>query len=337
MDLLKIFEEGNYSQVVNQWSNDDIPASSDPNAAYIAAAAYFRLGDLEKACGLCELIEGPFENNAEFLAMYAAILRRLNLYSRAEEIFQHALKLNPNSKEVKNNYTNLLIDQNKYDEAIAILREIIKEYPEYLDAKNNLNRAESIQAEAFNISVRTGSVKAQTKGNLLGDPLDKAFKVEEVVKCGAKVGTLSAAVNQILSDPNEGKIQQAELEMLKLASDHIKNNQYYGALDILQKIRLRAGLYASTYKVSSDALIGLEKFKDAEIHALIAHISGEVSIANCLNLASLAAMRKDQLMAQKWINLATSIDKHNDLVVQSKSMLFPNGKSRDVDSPFKMN
>ena len=111
MQLLEIFEKGSYSEVVQYWDKKKYQTSQDPESAFIVAAAHFRLGNMQKACEICELIEGPLSNNASFLAMYAAILRRLNLLSRAESIFQQALSIEPNSKEVKNNYSNLLIDQ----------------------------------------------------------------------------------------------------------------------------------------------------------------------------------------------------------------------------------
>ena len=135
---------------------------------------------------------------------------------------------------------------------------------------------------------------------------------------------------------NEEKkdIEEAELEMLKLATDQIKDKQFYGALSILGKLRARAGTYPGTYKAASDAYIGLERFRDAEISALIAYINEEATIANFVNLASLAAMRKDQLMAKKWINKAEDLDKNNAVVRECKNLLFPNGKSREEDKPF---
>ena len=49
--------------------------------------------------------------------MYAAILRRLTLFERAADVFKKALEISPEAKEVRNNYSNLLIDQKKYDDA----------------------------------------------------------------------------------------------------------------------------------------------------------------------------------------------------------------------------
>ena len=107
MQLLKVFEQGNYSKVIEEWDKLQYQVSQDPDSAFIIAAAYFRLGDMQKACEICELIEGPLSNNASFLSMYAAILRRLNLLTRAEDVFKQALSIEPESKEIKNNYSNL--------------------------------------------------------------------------------------------------------------------------------------------------------------------------------------------------------------------------------------
>ena len=126
MQLLEIFEKGNYSEVINFWDEKQLQATQDPEAAYITAAAYFRLGNMQKACEICELIEGPFLQNANFLSMYAAILRRLNLFTRAEEVFKQALSIEPNSKEIKNNFSNLLIDQKNISMLQIYLKRFLK-------------------------------------------------------------------------------------------------------------------------------------------------------------------------------------------------------------------
>ena len=73
MQLLEFFENGNYSEVINYWDNNANQTIADPEVAYIVAAAHFRLGNMQQACNICEIIEGPFSNNANFLSMYAAI------------------------------------------------------------------------------------------------------------------------------------------------------------------------------------------------------------------------------------------------------------------------
>ena len=332
MNLLSVFEKGNYSDVVDKWESNQFQVTNDPDAAFIVAASHFRLGNVDKAREICESIEGPYSNNASFLSMYAAILRRSNLLARAQEVFLRALEISPDSKEISNNYSNLLIDQEKYDEAIKILKNILKNNPDYADAKINLARAEEIKKEKQLENTKTPS--KSTNDDTFGDPLHQAFNADEVNRLGGKIGSVTATVGEILSTNETKTIEEAELEMLKLATDQIKDKQFRGALSLLSTLREKVGTYSSLYKTSSDALIGLEKYKDAEINALLAHINGEVTIANYINLASLAAMRKDQLMAKKWLGFAEKLDKNNDLVVQCKGLLFPNGKSREEDLPF---
>ena len=333
MNLQAIFERGNYSEVIDKWDGNQFQASNDPNSAFILAAAHFRLGNLDKAREVCELIEGPFANNSSFLSMYAAILRRSNLLLRAEEIFKRALSIDPESKEIENNYSNLLIDQGKYDEAIALLNQIVKKHPGYTDAKTNLFRAEAIKQEKLENTLKVE--ETTDTENIFGDPLDQAFNADEVNRVGGKIGSVTATVGEILSTDEKKDIEEAELEMLRLATDQIKDKQFFGALNILNKLRKQVGSYSAIYKAASDAYIGLERFRDAEINALTAYINEEKTIANFVNLASLAAMRKDQLMAMKWINEAEKLDKNNEMVVQCKKLLFPNGESREEDKPFR--
>ena len=44
MQLLEIFQKGNYSEVIDKWDDNQFQASNDPNSAFILAAAHFRLG-----------------------------------------------------------------------------------------------------------------------------------------------------------------------------------------------------------------------------------------------------------------------------------------------------
>ena len=57
-------------------------------------------------------------------------------FREASAVFQDALL----SDENNDNYTNLLIDQKKYHEAHSILSELVSAYPDYNDAKVNLER-----------------------------------------------------------------------------------------------------------------------------------------------------------------------------------------------------
>ena len=265
--------------------------------------------------------------------MYAASLRRLTLFERAAEVFTKALEISPEAKEVRNNYSNLLIDQKKYEKAEKILIGLTNEDPEYKDAQVNLERVRELKM--VDVQEVTEDKNVNKKETIFGDPLDAAFTTEEVVKCGSKLGSLSASVDKLLPEASQSELEEADVEMIKLANKQLEAKQFNGTLQIIQKIRVRKGRYSLLYKIASDSCIGLEKFQEAEIHGLMAFINGELTVANFLNLASLAAMRKDQLMAAHWLNEAKKIDPSDNNYLQAKELLFPNGNAREEDKPFK--
>ena len=332
MGLQQDFEGGYYDKIIREWEKNNKQIDSDPESSFVLAASYFRIGNFEAACSICEKVYGVFSENPSFLAMYAAILRRLTLFERAADVFKKALEISPEAKEVRNNYSNLLIDQKKYDDAEKILLKLVKEDPEYIDAAQNLERLNGLKNEYLN--EKEIAKNARNDDDMFGDPLDEAFTTHEVVKCGSKVGSLSASVDKVLPEPSKSELEEGDLELIKLANKQLEARQFNGTMQIIEKVRRRKGRHSTLYKLASDTCIGLEKFREAEIHGLMAYINGESTVANFLNLASLAAMRKDQLMASHWLNEAKKIDRSDNNYLQSKELLFPNGKAREEDRPF---
>jgi len=334
MQLLKVFEQGNYSKVIEEWDKLQYQVLQDPDSAFIIAASYFRLGDMQKACEICELIEGPLSNNASFLSMYAAILRRLNLLTKADDVFKKALSIEPESKEIKNNYSNLLIDQQKYEQAVEMLEGILASFPKYEDAIINLERCKSLIAELSDKNPEHVAPENSYK-KAFGDPLQEAFSTSEVSRVGGKIGKITASIHELLKTEEPENFEEAQLDMIKLAEQMIKEKQYSEAMAMLGSLRKTSNcLNGQMYKLASDALIGLEKFKDAEIFALMALHNNEELIPVYINLASFSAMRKDQLMAKHWLIEAEKIDKNDGNLIQCKQLLFPSGKAREEDIPF---
>ena len=221
MSLLEAFRSGNYSKVINEWEKGQYQVKADPDEAYIAAASLFRIGNNEEACSICNELEGIHSNNPHFLSMYAAIERRMGMLQKAEELFKRALKIEPRAKEIKNNYSNLLIDQGKYDEAIKTLKEILSEEPDYEDAKLNLKRAlESAELNKITIN----EVETKTEQDTFADPIDEAFKLEEVIQCGSKVGSATAALTLLDENTDHGILEKADHELIMLATKQIGEN-----------------------------------------------------------------------------------------------------------------
>ena len=67
-----LFSAGRYGDVVRAWDQQTRQVQSDPEAAFVVAAAHFRLGDQQRAREICESIEGPFHDNSSFLSKVQA-------------------------------------------------------------------------------------------------------------------------------------------------------------------------------------------------------------------------------------------------------------------------
>ena len=110
--------------------------------------------------------------------MYAATFRRVGHLDKESDLFKRELKISPDSKEINNNYANLLVDQRKYDEALAILDSLLRKYPDYTDALNNKNRLVHLREQY--IAANEGTKSDQLSSINLGDPLLLAFDSDEV-------------------------------------------------------------------------------------------------------------------------------------------------------------
>ena len=139
--LSELFQLGRYHDLVAM-ARDGYAPESDPMAAQLLAASLFRIGEFAAAAPLLEGLEPAFGLNPDFLSVFGANNRRLGKLDQAEELFKRALQLNPTSAPIRNNYANLLIDLVRYQEAREILTALLKENPDYNDAKVNLNRLE---------------------------------------------------------------------------------------------------------------------------------------------------------------------------------------------------
>ena len=123
--LIDYFGNGAYSQVISLAESLNISPSNDPEACHVLAASYFLIGEIEKAHSLLTDLAPLFDSNVNFLSLYAATCRRQGDLRLSKELFLKALKIDPDSKEVLNNYANLLIDMNQFNESRSILENLI--------------------------------------------------------------------------------------------------------------------------------------------------------------------------------------------------------------------
>ena len=188
-NLQSLYESNQHHLVINSFEKNNVSIQSDPLSSQLVAASYFQLGQYRDAFNILEQIYSSFSDNSNFLSLYAATCRHLGRTADAQRYFAKALEIDPSNPTLRNNYSNLLIDLQKYDEAHSILLDLVSSDPEYQDAKSNLSRLENI-IELTNQSSDPISDSLQGTTSLVSnndsadkdfvDPLMFAFSEDEV-------------------------------------------------------------------------------------------------------------------------------------------------------------
>ena len=305
--LLALFQEGRHYEIVAQAQALEVSAESNPLASNIVAAALFQLGEYGRAATLLEGLEVSLSNDSAYLSLYGATCRRLGILDRAEQLLRRAYQLEPQAFAVRNNYANLLIDLGREKEARILLEAILRENPNYNDARVNLNRLEfrgqlSKKDEPASILDSANSLK-------LADPLMLAFAEDEVLEAhNVKSSQLTTASKKLASKlPNLNAVTVAS-DKLSLATTAVSEGRGDFALQLCSQALEGLGANPSIYVNASDAYIKNESFTEAEICLLHAVAIGEISITHCLNLVSLASIRGDFVLASFYLDKAAGLD-----------------------------
>ena len=126
-ELTALFEQQQYQSIVDRAQRDEITPATDPKAANVVAAALFQLGRYSDCQLWCEGLASSLNGDANFASLHGAVLRRLGRLDDAESVFRDALSITPNNAFLRNNFANLLIDRQVFDEAESILCDLLKE------------------------------------------------------------------------------------------------------------------------------------------------------------------------------------------------------------------
>ena len=121
-DLLK---RGCHSEVIQCATDAGVTPGRYPLASKLLAISYFQLGEHRSAYELLIDLESTYSDDVDYLTLFASTCRRLGKFDQSSDLFSRALAKQPDSLPIKNNYSNLLIDLGRYDEAVVILDSIL--------------------------------------------------------------------------------------------------------------------------------------------------------------------------------------------------------------------
>ena len=315
--LLRLYEEGNFRDVLKRAKALNLRLGQEPVAAQIVSGALFQLGEFAKAAELLEQHQAALDGDPSFLSLYGATCRRLGLLSTAKDLFSRALSLDPKSPQTRNNYANLLIDLNELAEARRILEDLLSENPNYGDARANLNRLQFREQKPSSAQLNEPTL-ASPQSWMPEDPLMLAFAEDEVMEAGAVVANKPApnsADSLARQLPNPDKAALAG-DQLKLAAQAINENNPSFALQLVSQASLGLGAQAAVYVNAADAYIRLQRFHEAEICLLHALQLGGPALPHYINLITLASIRGDYALSRHYIDAAAAIDPKNPQLLQ---------------------
>ena len=312
-DLINIFAENRHQEVVDSVDFNTFSPSDNPVISKIVAASLFKLGDYVRSLSLLSQIESCFIEDAEYLSLYGACLRRNGDLDQARIQFELALKIDPDSLYIQNNFANLLIDIGDFNMAEEILQKILSREPAYADATMNLQRLVEKKKAAKSMSANSDDTFAWS----LGDPLLLAFSNEEVQRTSSDLFSKKNPENgkNVLADalpPVKG--YQIASDFLNAAQKAILEKRYSFALQLCSQSKQSLSDNPAIYECASDAYIALSSFKEAEICLLHAIQLGLSSFKIFVNLVSLSCMRGDYSLAQFYFERAQAIDSEHSSI-----------------------
>ena len=308
-ELTTLFEQRNFQSIIDRAQRDEITPSTYPHAANVVAASLFQLGRYSDCLLWCEALSPSLSGDPSFVSMHGAVLRRVGRLEEAEKIFRASLSTNHDNPFLRNNFANLLIDRQEFEEAEFILKSLLEADPNYEDAKANLNRLQfqrSLKESTPQNNNSATPVEPLSEDRLM-DPLAAAFSDEEVALAGGIAAReesrkRNSGRNQGLnSDTLPSRDLEIELqETINLARQTVDADPQQAIKDCAL-LHTKLGVQAPIYEVAAEAYIRLQLFADAETCLLIAHSLGSNEASVSLNLANLAAMRGDQRLAVQWL------------------------------------
>jgi len=324
-ELAKFFESNDYDKVCHYFDETEgFDFISDPLASHVYAASLFQLGQFSRCLDVLQAIQPSIGSNIEFAILYGATLRRLSQHAEALQFFEQAVDSFPDNLPLLNNFSNLLIDLDRLDEALDILTRILSIDPSYSDAQQNLNRLNfkrsifQSQKQSLSSSAHVASSDASNFDSLLhgGDPLLLAFEPEEVKKFGRL--TKSSKVKKALPESDQSKVS---LDQLKLAQRAIVENEPRQALRLCSQALRILGPNPQVYSVAADAFISLSEFSKAEIYTHLAISLSHPTVKHFLNLANFAAIRGDFRLSSDFLEKASMINPNHPSLLKVRSAL----------------
>ena len=328
MYLHHLYSQAKYSEIISLDNSQKYNFSSSPHDSQILAAAYFRIGEFNKSLEILRTLESSLSGQPDYLSLYAAASRRLGFLNEALVLFEKALALDPSNNQIKNNYSNLLIDLRRFDDAKRILDQIITEMPDYQDALTNRNRLSQLQSSEL-------PAKSTASNFELDDPLFLAFSQDEVDYSNTRYFPKGRAKHQsgvvdLPSMPSKAVYD----DYLNAARKALLENNYALAHKFCSQALSVNGPSVEIYDCVADIYFNQKNYLQAEIYTLNSIAIGSRSLKSFFNMATFASMKRDFKLATHYVDIAASIDQSAPQIKAQRELISQQMKANSAPFSF---
>ncbi len=148
------------------------PDSSDAQTYLLLAQLYQQEDRSQDAITVLEEVRDDFPNNSDLQAQLLNAYAQAGETGRAMEFYAEAVQNEPDNETYRYNYGSMLLNEDRFDEAIEQLEAAVELDPSYANAQYNLGAAyvnkaatvaEEIQAIDSTLSAAGGEVSAQER------------------------------------------------------------------------------------------------------------------------------------------------------------------------------
>ena len=333
-DIASLYNQSRHTDVVSLYQTSTSDNHSDPLVSQYVAASYFKLGNYHEAYQILKAIYSVLIDNVSYLSLYAATCRNLGRLDESKMLFERALNIDSSDIYLKNNYSNLLIDLNRFSEARSILAEILESNPDYEDAKLNLHRVDSHLLASSGGLRKTGITSTSSPADQLpidsnsdfSDPLFFAFSKEEVERTApfrpvASSGQFSDSIQELQTNLPPSNPSQAASDQIKLAYLSISEGNPQFALKLCTQAYPSLRNKSELFSCAGDAYISLKQFAKAETAYLHSIALGGNSFKNFFNLATISMLKKDLGLADFYLLQASYVDASDSNLVKMKKSI----------------
>jgi len=232
---LKIHEYEKSEQYLRRYLQAN-PNAMDGN--YYLTIACMELGKYELALETVQLLQVERPDSLQIRMLKAEILEKLQRFDQAEEIYQHALTLQPNDPDFYANFARLLMQQQKSGRAIEVLEKAKAEGVATADLL-------SLLGQIYRIGFNYDKAISNLKEAVVQEPGDAEIRYQ-LAMTHAQMGDTPKAIQllqTLLKDAGAGaarsglSARQRRLFMLNLAFLYADDRQFKNAIELLQRFQ----------------------------------------------------------------------------------------------------